>query len=436
MSIVGGYGGMGRLFAKLFKGEGCDVTVAGPTERKGLKAAEELGVKYVQDNAEAVKDADVVVITVPIAVTADTIGEVAPHVKDGALLCDLTSVKSWPCELMAEHSSKKVEVVGTHPIFGPRVGSIDGQVFVLTPVRGKKWLKWLRDMLEKHNARIIDSTPEEHDEVMAVVQGLTHFTYISVGKTLKDMGLDVKRSRQFSSPVYELMLDMIGRIIGQDPHLYAEIQMQNPRVVDVHDSFFRSARELSDAVRGKREEDFVSMMADAAKHFGDTERSMGRSDKAIGSLVAELKALKGSVGEEICLRHMYSGVGHLGVVESVSPDEVVLNEGGKRKTLKLSNLVVLGDAEKFEFKKQKYGTASKDYSVVLDESADEGFVSQLIISEVDSVASVKVRDVYKGEKIGAGLKSVCFNVEVLRDDVKANEERVRDFLTKTFGRLR
>jgi len=415
--VVGGYGGMGRIFARLFKGEGCDVVISGPTEGKGVEAAGELGVEYVRDNVEAVRGADVVVVTVPIAVTADTIREVAPHVKEGALLMDLTSVKEWPCELMARHSKPGVEVVGTHPIFGPRVPSVDGQVFVLTPVRGERWVKWLRSVLVKHNARVVESTPREHDEVMAVVQGLTHFAYISIGKTLMDLDFDVKRSRQFSSPLYELMLDMIGRIIGQDPHLYAEIQMQNPRIPGIHDAYLKAAAELSRAVREKRESDFVAMMVAAARHFGDTERSMGRSDKAIGSLVAELNALKGSVGREICLRHMYSGVTHLGVVESVTPDEVVLNDGGKARTLKLSNLVVLGDGERVEYKKGKYGTTKKDYSVVLSESADEGFICGLIREHDENIVSACVKDVYKGGKIGGWLKSVCFSVEIIQEDL-------------------
>ena len=427
---------MGRIFARLFKSEGCSVLITGPTERKGVEAARELGVEYSRDNVSSVRDADVVVVTVPIAVTAKTIMEVAPHMREGSLLMDLTSVKEWPCSLMAEHAKPGVEVVGTHPIFGPRVGSIDGQVFVLTPVRGVRWLTWFKGLLMRHNARVVESTPQEHDEVMAVVQGLTHFMYISVGKTFQDMGFDVKRSRQFASPVYDLMLDMIGRIIGQDPNLYAEIQMQNPRVLAVHEAYLKAASDLSATVREGRESDFVSMMVAAARHFGDTERSMGRSDKAIGSLVAELKALRGMVGREICLRHMYSGTVHLGVVELVSAEEVVLRDGSSLRTLKLSNLVILDDGERLEYKRSKYGTTLKDYSVVLSDSADAEFISELLMLDSEPIVSVKVKDVYKGEKIGAGRKSVCFSVEMLQDDVKANDGGVLVFFSGIGGAIR
>jgi prephenate dehydrogenase len=436
VAIVGGYGGMGRIFCRLFKSEGCSVVISGPTEKKGQETAKELDVEYVKDNHLAVRDADVVVITVPIHVTADTILDVAPKVRPGALLMDLTSVKEWPCELMAKHSGKDVDVVGTHPVFGPRVGQIDGQIFVLTPIRGNKWYEWLKSLLSAHNARLIESSPREHDEVMAVVQGLTHFTYISIGKTLDDIGFDVRRSRQFSSPIYDLMLDMVGRIIGQDPHLYAEIQMENPKVQGIHRSYLKAAQEISVLVSEKNEPEFVAMMASAARHFGDTERSMGRSDKAIGSLVAELKVLKASIGREICLKHIYSGVTHIGIVESVSGDEVVLKDGGKTMSLKLSNLVVLGDGERLEQKRLKYGTATRDFSVVLVESADERFICDILGDGHDFVVSARIRDVFRDSRIGEGRKSVCFMVEIIKDDLKGNELKVGEFFRKIGGAIR
>jgi len=436
VAVIGGYGGMGRLFTTLFLEEGCDVVIAGPTEAKGLKASEELGVDYVQDNVKAVFGADVVVVSVPIAVTAGVIREVAVHVKEGGMMMDLTSIKEMPCSLMAEHSKKGVEVVGTHPIFGPRVLDIEGQVFVLCPVRGIKWFTWLRGILEKHKARVVESSPEEHDKVMAVVQGLTHFAYISVAETFKEIGFDVKRSRQFASPVYDLMLDMIGRIIGQDPKLYAEIQMSNPRVLDVHKVYLETARRLSETVMKNDEKKFVDGMVSAARHFGDVEMAMGRSDKAIGGLVSELKTLKEKIGEEIILQHIYSGTKHYGVILSVSPDEVVLDDNGRKSSLKLSNLRILSEGGISEFKKDKFGIVLRDYSVVLDEASDEGFIGMLIKGHEPNVYSTEVKDVFKGDKIGVGKKSICFRVSIINNNVKDTELKIKGFFGRIGGKLR
>ena len=103
-----------------------------------------------------------------------------------------------------------------------------------------------------------------------------------------------------------------------------------------------------------------------------------RSDKAIASLVLELETLKDSVGKELCLKHIYSGKKHIGVVKAVTPDEVELDDNGKKFKLKLSNIRILGDDERIEFKAERYGTSKRDFSFVFDEGADEEFISDLL----------------------------------------------------------
>ena len=439
--IIGGYGGMGMLFARLFLDEGHKVIVTGPTESKGVKAEKELNVTYLKDNCKAAKTGDVVIITVPIDYTIETIKEVAPCVKKGALLTDFTSVKEEPCRAMAEFSNEDVEVIGMHPMFGPKVIELEGQVVVLTPVRPAfggeyKWMPWLLEFLNKHRAKIIKSTPEEHDKVISVVQGLTHFTYISIGKTLKDIDFDIKKSRKFASPIYELMLDMIGRIIGQDPHLYASIQMTNPRVLEVHKAFFKSAKELSETVKNKDHEKFVKYMSEAAKHFDDVDAAMGKSNKAVASLVSELHHLKDSVGKEIALKHVYSKNVHLGIVESVDPENVVLNESGKSNKLKISNIQILGDEERIKFKIESFGSVERDFSYVFDNSVDEKFLCGLLKNFDENVISVKIKDVYSGKSIQEGKKSICFRVEMINENIKETEEIINKFLCGVGGKVR
>jgi len=433
ISIIGGYGGMGAFFARLFKEEGFDVTISGPSEIKGGKVAKELGVKYIKENKRAAKDADIVMVSVPIDSTIDVINEVAPSVKKGALLMDVTSVKEEPCKAMKKFSSKGVEVIGTHPVFSHRVGTVEGQVFVLTPVRGKKWLPWLKEFLHKHKARIYESTPTEHDRIMAVVQGLTHFAYISIGKTLQELDLDVKESRKFSSPIYELMLDIVGRIIGQNPELYASIQMQNPRVLEVHDAFLKTAKELNQTVKDKDERRFIRMMSHAAKHFGDVDSAMGRSDKAIYSLISELDRLKNSIGKEISLKHIYSGRIHSGIVDDVTPEKVILEDSGKRFELKISNIQILPEDEIMGFMIEKFGTVKRDFSFVFDENINGRFISKLLRNYDRGVIGVEIKDVYTGSQIGPGRKSICFGVEILNRNPKETSAKITEFFSRIGG---
>ncbi len=433
ISIIGGYGGMGAFFAGLFGEEDFSVTISGPDEVKGERAARNLGARYIRDNEKAAKGADIVMISVPMNATIDVIREVAPAVKKGALLMDVTSVKEEPCRAMKKFAGKGVEILGTHPVFSHRVGTLEGQVFILTPVRGKKWIVWLRKFLAKHKARVYESTPVEHDRIMAVVQGLTHFAYISIGKTLQELDVDIKESRKFSSPIYELMLDIVGRIIGQNPGLYASIQMQNPRVLDVHDAFIRTARELNKTVRNRDEKRFIAIMSLAAKHFGDVESAMGRSDKAIYSLISELDRLRNSVGREICLKHIYSGRIHWGTVKDVTPDRVILETSGKSRELKISNLQILPDEEIANYLIKKFGTIKRDFSFVFDKSINGRFIARLLRGYDKNIIDIEIKEVYTGSQIDPGKKSICFGIEILNRNPREISARINEFFSRLGG---
>lgn len=412
IAIIGGSGSFGRLFARLFKEEGHEVVITGRNKTKGERVARELGVEFTTDNSRAAREGDVVVISVYIENTIEVIKEVAPHVKPGCLLMDVTSVKREPCAAMEANAKKGVEVIGTHPMFGPRVGSIEGLTFILTPVRAKKWDRFLVDFLNKYKAKVIITTPEEHDETMSVVQGLTHFAYISVASTLRELGVDVRRTKKFASPIYELMLDLIARIVGQSPRLYAAIQMHNPLVPRVHEAFIQKAGELKEVVVKKDAEAFSDIMVSSARHIGDIDASMGRSDKAILALNSELKKLTDSVGKEVALRHIYSGAVHVGVVTKVNPEKVFLDmKKGEAVALKLSNVELLNNEFLRQWKLENLPRIRRDYSVILPREIEEKVLCSFITALDSRITSCEVVDTYKGRQIPEEKKSVTLRVE-------------------------
>ncbi len=281
VAIIGGYGGMGKLFARILKRSGLWVVIAGPRPEKGNAVARELKVLFEEDNKKAASAADIVIITVPIDKTADVINQIAPAMKPGSLLMDLTSVKKMPCEIMEKAASENVEVVGCHPVFGPTVTDFKGQNIVMCKVRGEKWFTFMKKTFEREGAGVTVCTPEEHDKAMGVVQGMTHFMLISAGITMKDLDFDMTSSKNFSSPVYGLIIDLIGRILGQDPKLYGEIQLNNSQTARAREAYLKAAERLDGIIKRGDEGAFVKEMEAAARHFGDTEGAMQRTNKLL-----------------------------------------------------------------------------------------------------------------------------------------------------------
>jgi prephenate dehydrogenase len=212
VGLIGGQGQMGRWFQRFFTDRGVKVLVA------------DLGTPQTSQEVAAL--ADVVIISVPIPAVKQVVREVAGHLRPEAALMDLTSVKQAPMKAMLTHFSG--EVVGTHPLFGPGEDSIAGRTMVLCPGRGERWFNWLKALLEDAGARVKVATAAEHDRLMAVVQGLSHFTLIALEMAIRELGVPSQDLEDFATPTFTTLHNLARRLLSQDAALYACIQLHNP----------------------------------------------------------------------------------------------------------------------------------------------------------------------------------------------------------------
>mgnify|MGYP000943488010 CR=1 FL=1 len=284
--ILGGTGQTGSWFARYFKEKGFDVAIWGPSGR--VEVAERLGVRYAREMMAEVERSDIILVSVLIEKTVEMIRQVAPHMHPGSLIMDVTSIKSEPVKAMTTYTPKGVEVLGTHPMFGPTMPNLRGQTIIFTPAEGRtgNWLSVIQLLFQSDGAHVETLDAEEHDQIMAVVQALTHFAYIGIGAALHALDFDVQRSRRFMSPVYEIMIDFVGRILDQDPELYASIQ-RNPKAAAVRQTFIAECMRLSEKADAGDNEGFKQIMAEAARHYGETHEALIRSDRVINSRIRE-----------------------------------------------------------------------------------------------------------------------------------------------------
>jgi len=270
IGIIGGTGKLGQWFKKFFEKNNCEVLIASRSTKLKPK--------------ECAARCDVVVVCVPINVTVDVIKEIGPFVREDALLMDFTSLKKGPVEAMLKYS--KAAVIGTHPVFGPSVKTIKNQTVVLCPSRPRKWLKWLRGILERNGALVRIITPEKHDKVMSIVQGIVHFSTISLAHALKNLGIDVHESLHYTSPIYKVRMDMVGRLLNQDPCLYADIEILNPENKKAIAEYMKSSKKLMDIIKKQDKEGFVKFFKEGAEFLGDfKEEATEYSDYLIEQLV-------------------------------------------------------------------------------------------------------------------------------------------------------
>lgn len=279
IAIVGGTGQFGQHLGKNLE-ENNEVVISGKTVEHAEEVAEDYGWGY-GESTEIVKDADVVIIAVPIAVTVDVIDEVGPYISDDALLCDITSVKKKPVEAMKKYSE---EVLGMHPMYAPS-NSIEGQKIVLTPEKGKKWTL-METFWMDNGADIHVTDPESHDNAMSLVQGLMHFSELVVAETIRKADMSGSDMEEYSSPVYQLITDLTARMLNQKPGLYGSIQAENPENEYIRESFIDSARDIRELIGD--EEAFADKFEELGEEF-DLEGAQKRTDKVVEFLSNEVR---------------------------------------------------------------------------------------------------------------------------------------------------
>jgi prephenate dehydrogenase len=436
--LVGGYGKMGiwilEFLSSIGMAQGIPITITGPRETAGRRIAQQYGCDYVRDNVEAAARARYVVISTPLGASTSVLEEIAPVLDARITVMDICSVKSEICALARDLLKPDVEYVSVHPMFGPSVEGLEGQVVVIVPVRDMGFASRLRTFLEDHQARTITATPESHDRALAVVQCLTHFTYLSVGSTLKDLAFDLKQSRSFSSPIYELMLDMIGRILSGDPGMYAEIQMANPYSAEVEEIFIENARRLKAAVDSRDAEAFMRMMVEAGKHYDDLDAAFSKSARAVSALYEEYKKIRESVGSRVVLRNEVTGAIHMGVLKEMTPEYVTIGQGKRGRAIKTANVSLVPAGEARERRIRKYGTFQRDLSFIFPAHADPHAIAGILAPSVAEAVAAEVIDEYSGKGIPEGSKSITLRVSLFGDTrPEDGEEKVRSLLRSLGG---
>jgi prephenate dehydrogenase len=253
VGIVGGLGEMGRLFSSFFMECGYRVLVA--------------DLHTPVTAREVVEASDMVLFAVPLHGTVSIIRGLVPHVKSDQLLMDVTSLKTGPVrEMLASPAS----VVGLHPMFGGRVAGMSGQTMVACPVRiGAGDWAHVRGLFTSRGLIIKETSPEDHDRMMSIIQVLFHMTTMLIGRVLRDFSIDIGETMEYTSPSYRVEMTLLGRIFAQSPALYSAITMMNPHTGDI----LSALREGLEVYRGWYEsEDLQGFMRDferSAAHLGD-----------------------------------------------------------------------------------------------------------------------------------------------------------------------
>jgi len=198
----------------------------------------ELGHHYCASAGEAVANADLVVLAVPLGAYADLAPVVSPNLKRGATLSDVGSVKQAVIRDLGPSLPEGVHFIPGHPIAGtehsgPKAGFaelFDGRWCVLTPTPGtdQAAVDRLQALWTALGSHVEIMTAAHHDQVLAITSHLPHLIAYTIVDTATFLEDETKREVvKFSASGFR----DFTRIAASDPVMWRDIFLNNREAV-------------------------------------------------------------------------------------------------------------------------------------------------------------------------------------------------------------
>jgi len=255
-----GVGLIGGSIARAARGLGLVRRIAATSRSEPTRQRiRELGLAdaVVDSAAAAVKGADLVIVCVPIGACGAVAKEIGPHLKNGAIVSDVGSVKAAVVRDMAPHMPPGVHFIPGHPVAGTEDSGPDSgfaELFInrwciLTPGKDAEpaAVERLVQFWKAFGASVELMSPEHHDLVLAVTSHVPHLiAYNIVGTAFDLRHVTESEILKYSAGGFR----DFTRIAASDPTMWRDIFLHNrDAVLEVLGRFNEDLATLTRAVR-------------------------------------------------------------------------------------------------------------------------------------------------------------------------------------------
>lgn len=233
VSIIG-YGRFGAmLHALLSKGFEVDVY-----DKKQINSSDV--------NEVSLKDAlknETIFIAVPIRDFESLIHEIKNDIQGNKTVIDVCSVKVFPKNVMTQNLSAEIDIIATHPLFGPDSLKDSGSVMTMESVRDSYGrFEFWKNYFDSQSITIEEISAEEHDMMAARSQGLTHF----VGRVIDDFGTDQTR---IDTEGYKALHKLVNQTCNDSWELFEDIQSYNPYTQKMVSELSESFKKINEILK-------------------------------------------------------------------------------------------------------------------------------------------------------------------------------------------
>lgn len=231
-----GFGRFGRLAARIIQSKFSyvDLLVFARKKQPGKSGGFEFAT------LDEVCASDVIIPCVPISAFEEVIKSISEKLKLGALLIDVCSVKVYPVAVMRKYLPASVEILATHPNFGPdsaRRGLKDLKI-ILHNVRGSlSRYERIKQSCEDLGLEVVEMTPEAHDRLMAYSMAYTHL----VGRVGERMNLE---NTPIDTRGFAQLMKVQDYVVNDTFTLFQDMQKFNPYAKEMRRKFRQALAQI------------------------------------------------------------------------------------------------------------------------------------------------------------------------------------------------
>jgi prephenate dehydrogenase len=256
-----GVGLIGGSLAKVLKAKNLAGRITGAgRSRETLESALRLGVidSMGHGSKHAVENADLVVLASPVGTFESILNEIGPHLKKGAILTDVGSVKGALISSLEKNIPQGTHFVPAHPIAGREksgVAEATETLFqqrrcIITPTAhtDPAALTAVRELWTAAGAEVSIMDADLHDKVFAAVSHLPHVAAFAMMSAVAELNTGTEDYLQFSGAGFR----DFTRIAGSSPEMWRDICLINrSNLVEMIDRYMHSLNQFKrDIVAG------------------------------------------------------------------------------------------------------------------------------------------------------------------------------------------
>jgi prephenate dehydrogenase len=261
ISIIGAGGKMGSWFLNYFLRKPATKVLVYDIKTLSKPPA---NVTQCASVASCVKDADLVLVCVPIILAPFVVKQCALKMKSGAILAEISSIKTRTYTTLKKYS-EKIFPLCIHPMFGPGASHIRDTRIILIPVKNqKRESKLVRNLMRGADIIVLPNA-HIHDKYMAVMLGLTYYANIILANLLSTE--DILYMEKIAGTFFRIQLLLIRGILSDDLGLIVSIISENTYTRKYISDFLAQADRLRNIIDARKGNEFMRDLANVKSIF-------------------------------------------------------------------------------------------------------------------------------------------------------------------------